>query len=220
MYGSQPKLSSVVESSVQAFSLGSIPKILICDNNLNGHLRKELNFGDITTSFSAKWRLEMTAEISYPRQIWVVLLIAIFPRHTTNQKHYPDLGIGTSSVWNFCSHFSGVNSQGHHWWCWKISAVFSGYLRVVQFSWCKVAMQLGVAMWVVTGLDVDPSSCSFPKAPFIYGEKLSWVEGTLPYQMWWVVYVRNNKLASLEEWPAQPGGRETALLHHNDFVHS
>ena len=139
MYGSQPKLSSVVESSVQAFSLGSIPKILICDNNLNGHLRKELNFGDTTTSFSAKWRLEMTAEISYPRQIWVVLLIAIFPRHTTNQKHYPDLGIGTSSVWNFCSHFSDVNSQGHQWWCWKISAVFSDGCSVQLMQGCHAA---------------------------------------------------------------------------------
>ena len=29
-------------------------------------------------------------------------------------------------------------------------------------------MQLGVAMWVGTGLDVDPSSCSFPKAPFLW----------------------------------------------------
>ena len=29
-------------------------------------------------------------------------------------------------------------------------------------------MQLGVAMWVGTGLNVDPSSCSFPKAPFIW----------------------------------------------------
>ena len=101
-------------------------------------------------------------------QIWVVLLIAIFPRQTTNQKHYPDLGIGTSTVWNFCSHFSDVISQGNQWWCWKMSAVFSGYLTVVQFSWCKVAMQLGVAMWVGTGLDLDPSSCSFPKAPFIW----------------------------------------------------
>ena len=42
------------------------------------------------------------------------------------------------------------------------------FLTVVQFSWCKVAMQLGVAMWVGTGLDLDPSSCSFPKAPFIW----------------------------------------------------
>ena len=42
------------------------------------------------------------------------------------------------------------------------------FLTVVQFSWCKVAMQLGVAMWAGTGLDVDPSSCSFPKALFIW----------------------------------------------------
>ena len=27
-------------------------------------------------------------------------------------------------------------------------------------------MQLGVAMWVGTGLNVDSSSCSFPNAPF------------------------------------------------------
>ena len=90
-----------------------------------------------------------------------------FLRHTTNQKHYPELGIGTSTVWNFCSHFSDVISQGHQWWCREITAVFSGDLMVVQFSWCKVVMQLGVAMWVGTGLDVDPSSCSFPNDPFI-----------------------------------------------------
>ena len=101
-------------------------------------------------------------------QIWVVLLIAIFPSLTTNQKHFPDLGIGTSSLWNFCSHFSDIISQGNQWWCWKMSAVFSGYLTVVQFSWCKVAMQLGAAMWVGTGLNVDPSSCSFLKALFLW----------------------------------------------------
>ena len=44
----------------------------------------------------------------------------------------------------------------------------NSYLMVVQFSWCKVAMQLGVAMWVGTGLNVDPSSCSFPKALFLW----------------------------------------------------
>ena len=227
MYGSQPKLSCVVESSLtwdlflgfysQDFDLRqqsqwSLEKAAKIWGRHHWFLRK-MTFGNDCRNF-------ILATSCVPTQIWVVLLIAIFPRQTTNQKHYPDLGIGTSSVWNFCSHFSDVNSQGHQWWCWKISAVFSRYLTVVQFSWCKVAMQLGVAMWVVTGLDVDPSSCSCPKAPFIYGEKFSWVEGTLPYQMWWAVYVRNKKLASLEEWPAQPGGRETALFHHNDFVHS
>ena len=113
-----------------------------------------------------KWRNFILATSCVTTQIWVVLLIAIFPQLTTNQKHHPDLGIGTSSVWNFCSHFSDVISQGNQWWCWKMSAVFSGYLTVVQFSWCKVAMQLGAAMWVGTGLNVDSSSCSFPNAPF------------------------------------------------------
>ena len=72
-------------------------------------------------------------------QIWVVLLIAIFPRHTTNQKHYPDLGIGTSSVWNFCSHFSDVISQGNQWWCWKMSAVFWRLFSSVdaRLWWCS-----------------------------------------------------------------------------------
>ena len=42
------------------------------------------------------------------------------------------------------------------------------FLTVFLFSWCKVAMQLGVAMWVGTGLNVDPSSCSFPMAPFLW----------------------------------------------------
>ena len=142
-----------------------------------------------------------------------------FPSANDQSEALPDLGIGTSTVWNFCSHFSDVISQGNQWWCWKMSAVFSGYLTVVQFSWCKVWMQLGVAMWVGTGFDEDPSSCSFPKAR-LYGETLSWVEETFPYKMWWTVYVKNKKLAPLEGWPAQPGGRVTALLHHHDFVHS
>ena len=36
----------------------------------------------------------------------------IFPRGTTNQKHYPDLDSDTSSVWNFCARFSDVNFKG------------------------------------------------------------------------------------------------------------
>ena len=45
--------------------MASIVKILICDNNLNGRLREQPKSGDTTTGFSAKWCLEMTAEISY-----------------------------------------------------------------------------------------------------------------------------------------------------------
>ena len=35
---------------------------------------------------------------------------------STNQKHYPDLGSDTSSVWNFCARSSDVISWGNQWW--------------------------------------------------------------------------------------------------------
>ena len=34
---------------------------------------------------------------------------------STNQKHYPDLGSGGTSVWNFCIRFTDVNSRGNQW---------------------------------------------------------------------------------------------------------
>ena len=37
------------------------------------------------------------------------------PRGRTNQKHYPELGTYTSSVWNFCSRMSVVISWGNQW---------------------------------------------------------------------------------------------------------
>ena len=40
---------------------------------------------------------------------------------------YPELGSDTSSVWNFCTHFSDIISQGNQWWHPEMSAVFSGY---------------------------------------------------------------------------------------------
>ena len=217
MHGSQPKLSCVVESSVswdlflgfysQNFDLLQqsqwlLEKAAKIWGRHHWFLRK--------TTFGNDCRNFILATSCVTTQIWVVLLIAIFPWFSTNQKHYPELGIGTSTVWNFCSHFSDVISQGNQWWCWKMSAVFSGYLTVVQFSWCKVAVQLGETQ----------AAALFPR-PHLYGDKLSWVEGTFPYKMWWTVYVRNKKLASLEGWPAQPkGGWVTTFLYHNDFVHS
>ena len=173
MLGSQPKLSSVVESSVSwDLFLGCYRQDFDCDNNLNGHLKKAAKIWGRQHWFLRKMTFEndcrnfILATSCVTTQIWVVLLIAIFPSLMTNQKHYPELGIGTSTVWNFCSHFSDVILQGNQWWCWKMSAVFWNW--VVQFRWCKVAMQLGVAMWVGTGLNVDSSSCSFPNAPFIW----------------------------------------------------
>ena len=34
-----------------------------------------------------------------------------------NQKHYPDLGSDTSSVWNFCTHFSDIILRRNQWLC-------------------------------------------------------------------------------------------------------
>ena len=217
MHGSQPKLSSVVGSSVSwdlilgflssRFWFATTISMVAWESSQN------LGTPPLVSPQNDVWKwLQklLTGRTScVTSQISVVLLIAIFPWLTTNQKYYPELGIGTSTVWNFCSHFSDVISQGNQWWCWKMSAVFSGYLTVVQFSWCKVAVQLGETQ----------AAALFPR-PHLYGDKLSWVEGTFSYKMWWTVYVRNKKLASLEEWPAQPGRRVTALLHSNDFVHS
>ena len=113
MHGSQPKLSSVVESSVswdlflgfyrQDFDLRqqsqwSLEKTAKLWGRHHWFLRK-MTFGNDCRNF-------ILATLCVTTQIWVVLLIAIFPQHTTNQKHYPELGIGTSTVWNFCSHFS------------------------------------------------------------------------------------------------------------------
>ena len=203
MHGRQPKLSSVVEPRVswdlflgfyrQDFDLRqqsqwSLEKAAKIWGRHHWFLRK-MTFGNDCRNF-------ILATSCVTAQIWVVLLIAIIPQLTTNQKHYPDLDIGTSSVLNFCSYFSDVISQENQWWCRKMSAVFSGYLMVVQFSWCKVAMQLGETQ----------AAALFPR-PYFYGDKLSWVEGTFPYKMWRTVYERNKKLASLEGWPTQLGGR-------------
>ena len=50
-----------------------------------------------------------------------------FPRCTTCPKHYPDLGIDASSVWNFCARFSDVISRRNQCWPREILAVFSDY---------------------------------------------------------------------------------------------
>ena len=75
-------------------------------------LRKQSTFRDAASSFPAKWR-PRNAELQkfHTSQIWECfwLFEANFPRGSTNQKHYPDLGNDTSSVWNFCSPSSDVN---------------------------------------------------------------------------------------------------------------
>ena len=82
-------------------------------------------FCNACTGFPAKLHMRnvTSAAIPYPgpgsATDWMNLVLA-------NQKHYQDLGSIVSSVWNCCTHFSVVLSQGNQWWFHKISAVFSG----------------------------------------------------------------------------------------------
>ena len=92
-------------------------------------LRKQKTSCDATGGFLAKWRLkDEHSQIPYPwraiAHIWVVLLIgrSKFP---TNQKQWPDLSIGKSSVWNFSARVSDVTSQGNQWWR-NVGCNFSG----------------------------------------------------------------------------------------------
>ena len=55
------------------------------------------------------------------------LVEANFPRGTTNQKHYPELGGDTPSVWDFGTRFSDVVWRGNQWWRREMSALFSGW---------------------------------------------------------------------------------------------
>ena len=54
-----------------------------------------------------------TGDVPLPRSAsdWLKQ-ISIFPCGTTNQKHYPDLGSDTPSVWDFSSVFLGYHFAG------------------------------------------------------------------------------------------------------------
>ena len=68
-----------------------------------------------------------TDDASLPRSGWCFWLVeSNFPRGTTNQKHYPDLGSDASSVWNFCARSSDVISRRDQSWRREMSSVFSG----------------------------------------------------------------------------------------------
>ena len=69
-------------------------------------LRKWPTFRDATFGVHAKFH---TDDVSLPRSGWCFWLVV--PRGkcvSTSQKHYPDLGSDTSSVWNFCTRFWDV----------------------------------------------------------------------------------------------------------------
>ena len=54
------------------------------------------------------------------------MLLIGWIKFLTNQGHCPDLASDTSSVRNFCTHFSDVILRGNHAWRRDMSAVFSG----------------------------------------------------------------------------------------------
>ena len=53
---------------------------------------------------------------------WLVMLHGKFA--PTNQKHYPDLGSDASSIWNFCTCFLDVISQGNQGRHREVSSYF------------------------------------------------------------------------------------------------
>ena len=65
-----------------------------------------------------------------------------FPRDTTNQKHYLDLGSDASSVWNFCARYSDVVLRGLKWRTRETSAVFSGYKDMLPLMTARDAKNL------------------------------------------------------------------------------
>ena len=81
--------------------------------------------------FTAKNR---SHKIKFPISIFLFQLDFI----STNQKHFQDLGSVTSSVWNFCPHYSDVVLWGLKWWPRETSAVFSGYWLPLHSNLCKL----------------------------------------------------------------------------------
>ena len=88
----------------------SINYITIFNNNK--YISKESNeLGLIicTVTQSHNWVNSEAANVSLPKFgqcFWLVVPLEKFA--STNQKHYPDRGSDTSSVWNFCSRSSDV----------------------------------------------------------------------------------------------------------------
>ena len=70
-----------------------------------------------------------TDDASLPRTgkcFWLVMPHGKFA--PTNQKHYADLGSDASSVWNFCTCFLDLISQGNQGRHREMLVIFSGYM--------------------------------------------------------------------------------------------
>ena len=95
--------------------------------DVNTNLRKQPAIHDLNTGFPAE-RTEKfhTDDVSIPRYEYCFWLVkANFPRSTTYQKYYPDLGSDTSPVWNFSVRSSDIFiAWGNQFGRREMSAVF------------------------------------------------------------------------------------------------
>ena len=151
--------------------------------------------------------------------------------------HYPDLS--SASDCNFPS----ANDQSEAlprsgYWHLNSMKFLQSFLRrhftgkpevVLKKVGCFLRLSDGCSVQLMQGCDAagwDPSSCSFPKAPFIWRQV---VMGRRDISSQNVVncLVREKQKVGLA-WrlthaarrKGEEGGRVTTLLHHNDFVHS
>ena len=113
-------------------------------------LTKQSTFRDATTGFPAKWRLRnerrnfilMKASLTESvKCFWLVE--SNFSRGVTNQKHHPDLGNDTSSVWNFCARFSDAIWRGKNWWHCKMYSAGQSYANNGDAKLTRWTRQLG-----------------------------------------------------------------------------
>ena len=126
------------------------------------------------------WGTSHTDDVSLPRSGQCFLLAV--PREkfaSTNQKHYPDLGSETSSVWNFWARSSDVVSRRNQWWRRECRLLFEATtngslssLTVPQWTW-GFHRQANQRWWAQHPGKRAPLSTEL-KSPRIYNEGLSW----------------------------------------------
>ena len=102
---------------------------------------------------SEKRAQKFHTDIAGTSQIWIVLLIG-WSKFWANQKHYPDLGSDTSSVWNFWARSSDVISQENRW------KLFSQELMAPKYAQ-KIACVEGTSRYY------EFVSTSFIETPFL-----------------------------------------------------
>ena len=144
----------------------------------------------LVSSWNDVW--EARTEIPYwwrvTTQIWVMLLTGWsknFPRCTTNQKHYPDLGSDASSVWNFGARFEEASG------CFAKCGLFSQARLVVPWfeipAWHRGSVRM-VVLWLTfenkhwNNQSFKCWQCERPQIVYSYLEKgcRKFVKATIP----------------------------------------